>query len=136
MESGTRDVSDSNAIDLVQDQRAGAVDPVVAIDPVSVEAAAIYHAVIIVDAGQTRCCQNLVKRDTCYQNLNCIKSFLSETYYKISTSVSISEHDSIAYQLGGPATASSRLGGDAVAAASGDGGRAEDGGHMKQGGFA
>jgi hypothetical protein len=55
MESGTRDVSDSNAIDLVQDQRAGAVDPVVAIDPVSVEAAAIYHAVIIVDAGQTRC---------------------------------------------------------------------------------
>uniref|UniRef100_A0A0E0QFJ6 Uncharacterized protein n=1 Tax=Oryza rufipogon TaxID=4529 RepID=A0A0E0QFJ6_ORYRU len=29
--------------------------------------------------------------------------------YKISTSVSISEHDSIAYQLGGPATALSRL---------------------------
>jgi hypothetical protein len=55
MESGTRDVSDSNAIDPVQDQRAGAVDPIVAIDPVSVEAAAIYHAVIIVDAGQTRC---------------------------------------------------------------------------------
>uniref|UniRef100_A0A0D3FDV8 Uncharacterized protein n=1 Tax=Oryza barthii TaxID=65489 RepID=A0A0D3FDV8_9ORYZ len=53
MESGTRDVSDSNAIDPVQDQRAGAVDPVVAIDPVSVEAAAIYHAIIIVDAGQT-----------------------------------------------------------------------------------
>uniref|UniRef100_I1P7M2 Uncharacterized protein n=1 Tax=Oryza glaberrima TaxID=4538 RepID=I1P7M2_ORYGL len=79
MESGTRDVSDSNAIDPVQDQRAGAVDPVVAIDPVSVEAAAIYHAIIIVDAGQTRCCQNLVKRATCYQNLNCNKSFLSET---------------------------------------------------------
>uniref|UniRef100_A0A0E0J026 Uncharacterized protein n=1 Tax=Oryza nivara TaxID=4536 RepID=A0A0E0J026_ORYNI len=55
MESGTRDVSDSNTTDPVQDQRVGAVDPVVAIDPVSVEAAAMDHAVIIVDAGQTSC---------------------------------------------------------------------------------
>uniref|UniRef100_A0A0D9ZPN5 Uncharacterized protein n=1 Tax=Oryza glumipatula TaxID=40148 RepID=A0A0D9ZPN5_9ORYZ len=50
MESGTRDVSDSTTD---SDQRAGAVDPVVAIDPVFVEAAAMDHAVIIVDAGQT-----------------------------------------------------------------------------------
>ena len=55
MESGTRDVSNSNARDPVQDQRASAVDPVVAIDPISVEADAMDHAVIIVDEGQTSC---------------------------------------------------------------------------------
>uniref|UniRef100_A0A0E0EJ07 Uncharacterized protein n=1 Tax=Oryza meridionalis TaxID=40149 RepID=A0A0E0EJ07_9ORYZ len=49
MESGTRNVSNSNATD----PRASAVDPVVAIDPISVEAAAMDHAVIIVDEGQT-----------------------------------------------------------------------------------
>jgi hypothetical protein len=57
MESDARGVSKSDATDPPHEQRTdtlsqvAAVDPAVAVDSVSVEAAAMDHAVITVDAG-------------------------------------------------------------------------------------